>query len=87
MSKDCKERKYNNKKKNKKAEAVDGDDNDWYYVCSQWRLKKVKKKFGSWRMLKCLQRQVCCGSLMVTHFFVHQKQVDWRLGCILLHHK
>ena len=39
MSKDCKERKYNNKKKNEKAgKAVDrGKDNLVLYICLQWR--------------------------------------------------
>ena len=43
MSKDCRERKCNNKKKNKKAEkAVDGDEYDLILCSLMVEIKKEK---------------------------------------------
>ena len=66
MRRDCKDRKYNNEKKNENADKA-VDRNDELLLClltMENKKEKEKKKV----LLRCLQRQVCCASLMVTHY-------------------
>ena len=56
MSRDCKERKYNNKQKHEKVEeTIDGEDEDDLVLCLlMMEIKKeiLKRKLGLQMMLK-----------------------------------
>ena len=56
------------------------------FIYYRW-YKNVKKKFGSWKMLKCLWRQVWCVPSIGIPFFVHKEHMDQSLPCIVSHYQ
>ena len=82
MSHCCKERKYNDKKKNEKAEkAVDGDEDDSVLFLFMMKIKKekenIKKKVQFMEDVKKPTETGMMCTIDGDTFFFHKKHLDW----------